>query len=320
MSQVLVISGHPDLDGSYTNSVIIDELAQRISNIEVRRLDRLYPDYQIDVAAEQQAMLDADVIVLQFPFYWYSVPALMKKWVDDVFSFNFAYGPEGDKLKGKDFILSFTVGGPAESYQPLGYNHFTIEQMLRPLEQTAYLAGMNYRSPVYTHRMVYIPNVYNELDEVQGRAKDHAARLSAQIEQYLTAPESRIQRFVSQWFARFDILPEDSSAFTERLASDSVMSMPEGEFVGLEGFRDWYTQARATFKPDCQHIIEQVEVKPEGDKFKVELRIRLIADTYSDSALKGESLNLLVNEEWQLSLDEQGEVTIHTYKVDPVVS
>ncbi|GAL26611.1 NAD(P)H oxidoreductase YRKL [Vibrio variabilis] len=46
-------------------------------------------------------MIKADVIVLQFPFYWYSMPALLKKWMDDVFSFNFAYGPEGDKLKVK---------------------------------------------------------------------------------------------------------------------------------------------------------------------------------------------------------------------------
>ncbi|GAL18790.1 NAD(P)H oxidoreductase YRKL [Vibrio maritimus] len=128
MSQVLVISGHPELDSSYTNKVILNQLSDNISDIEVRRLDTLYPDYKIDVEAEQQAMIKADVIVLQFPFYWYSMPALLKKWMDDVFSFNFAYGPEGDKLKGKDFILSFTVGGPEESYDPLGYNHFTIER------------------------------------------------------------------------------------------------------------------------------------------------------------------------------------------------
>ncbi len=154
MSKVLVISGHPNLDESYTNTVILDELKAGLSDIEVRRLDTLYPNYQIDVEAEQTALMSADVVVLQFPFYWYSAPALLKKWVDDVFSFNFAYGPEGDKLKGKDFILSFTIGGPAESYDPLGYNHFTIEQFVYPFQQTAYLAGMNYRKPVYTHRMV----------------------------------------------------------------------------------------------------------------------------------------------------------------------
>ncbi|MTI11805.1 NAD(P)H-dependent oxidoreductase, partial [Sansalvadorimonas verongulae] len=171
MSKVVVISGHPDLERSYTNTIILDELQKKADDIEVHKLDELYPDYQINVEAEQKALLEADAIVLQFPYYWYSVPALMKKWIDDVFSFNFAYGPEGDKLKGKHFILSLTVGGPEESYDPLGYNHFTIEETLRPLQQTAYLAGMVFQKPVYSHGMVYIPGVYNKLEDVQEKAR-----------------------------------------------------------------------------------------------------------------------------------------------------
>lgn len=169
MSKVLVISGHPNLAESHTNTFILKKLQSGLSDVSVRCLDELYPDYKIDVPAEQQALTEADVVVLQFPFYWYSVPALMKKWMDDVFAFNFAFGPEGDKLKGKDFILSFTVGGPEESYDPLGYNHFNIEMFMYPLQQAAYLAGMVYQPPVYTHRMVYIPGVYNTQEEVQQR-------------------------------------------------------------------------------------------------------------------------------------------------------
>ena len=235
MSQVLIISGHPDLNASYTNTVILEQIQSNLSDVEVRRLDNLYPDYRIDVVAEQQAMLAADVIVLQF-YSIGTVPALMKKWIDDVFSFNFAYGPEGDKLKGKDFILSFTVGGPAESYDPLGYNHFTVEQMIHPLQQTAYLAGMNYCQPIYTHRMVYIPNVYNELEDVQARAKNHAERLCSQISELLTSPTTRINKFITEWFARFDVLPEDNDFFTRHLARDLTLSMPEGQFLGHEGF------------------------------------------------------------------------------------
>ncbi len=179
MSRILVISGHPDLQQSWTNKLIIDTLEQENRDIEVRRLDQCYPDFKIDVAREQKALQDADIIVLQFPFYWYSVPALLKQWIDQVFTFNFAYGPEGDKLKGKQFLLSVTIGGPDESYQPLGYNHFSIEQLLRPLQQTAYLAGMIFQQPLISHRMVYIPGVYNTQEEVEARARDHAARLMA---------------------------------------------------------------------------------------------------------------------------------------------
>ena len=189
MSKVVVISGHPNLEESYTNSHIIKQLDRSIESIDIRRLDVLYPDFKIDAAAEQKALLDADVIVFQYPYYWYTVPALLKLWMDEVLTFNFAYGPEGDKLKDKEFILSFTVGGPAEAYDPLGYNHFTIEQTLYPLQQTAYLAGMKYQKPVYTHRMVYIPGVYNTQEDVEARAQTHAERLISRIEETLKAIE-----------------------------------------------------------------------------------------------------------------------------------
>lgn len=181
MSNVLVISGHPNLASSNTNSLILRTVEQEVANVEIRRLDTLYPDFNIDIEAEQQALLNADVVVLQFPFYWYSVPALLKKWIDEVLAYNFAYGSKGDKLKGKDLVLSFTVGGPAESYSPLGYNHFSIETLIAPLQQTAYLTQMRFHQPVYTHGMVYIPDVYNTLEEVEARAASHATRLIAAI-------------------------------------------------------------------------------------------------------------------------------------------
>ncbi|MDR2007579.1 MAG: NAD(P)H-dependent oxidoreductase [Alphaproteobacteria bacterium] len=185
MSKVLVISGHPNLEESYTNKIIINNIAKNIADVEIRRLDILYPNYKIDVAAEQNALIKADIIVLQFPFYWYSMPALLKKWMDDVFTFNFAYGPQGDKLMGKDFIVSITVGGPEESYTPLSYNHFRINEFLKPLEQTAYLAGMNYQTPIVSHRMIYIPNVYNTQEDVEARANEHAIALTQKVKELL---------------------------------------------------------------------------------------------------------------------------------------
>ncbi len=198
MSNVVVISGHPDLQSSNTNTVILERIAQAQKSVSIRHLDQLYPDYQIDVAAEQQALLDADIIILQFPFYWYSIPALLKKWIDDVFSYDFAYGSGGDKLQGKDFLLSFTIGGPEEEYNALGHNHFEIGQFLRPLQQTAYLAGMNFIEPVYTHRMIYIPDVYNELSEVKARAEEHAARLINTVRELENSPAQRIHQFMQK--------------------------------------------------------------------------------------------------------------------------
>ncbi|MCG7586441.1 NAD(P)H-dependent oxidoreductase [Photobacterium sp. OFAV2-7] len=319
MSKIVVISGHPDLKQSYTNTVILEALESagsrsETSQVEVRRLDSLYPEFIIDAEAEQQALLDADVIIFQFPYYWYSVPALLKKWIDDVFTFNFAYGPEGNKLKGKDFILSFTVGGPEESYSPLGYNHFTIEQMLYPLQQTAYLAGMNYHEPVYTHRMVYIPGVYNTQEQVEARACHHADRLIIKLDELTSSAENKITKLVQVWFEQFDQLPEGDSFFLNYLAEDIHWQMPEGTFKGHAGFRDWYASARALFKPNCDHQVEQINIQALDDThYQVDLRIRLVADTYT-----GESVNMLVNEVWKLAVDGNGKAIIHDYRVTPV--
>ncbi|MEH8026365.1 NAD(P)H-dependent oxidoreductase [Gallibacterium anatis] len=65
------------------------------------------------MAAEQNRLMQADTIVLQFPFYWYSYPALLKKWVDEVFVYSFAHGSTGDKVKGKKLVMSFTTGAAA---------------------------------------------------------------------------------------------------------------------------------------------------------------------------------------------------------------
>lgn len=320
MANILVISGHPNLEHSFTNVLILQELEQRVNNLSVRRLDKLYPQFQIDVAAEQQALLAADIIVLQFPFYWYSVPALLKKWIDDVLTFNFAYGAEGTKLKGKDLVLSFTVGGPEASYSPLGYNHFSVEQCLRPLEQLTYLTGMNFIKPVYTNGMIYIPNIYNTLEGVQEKARNHAKRLIDCLDKLANLPEKKVAAFIKNWFSQFDLLPEQPDFFIQHITADTKFSTPEATFVGNAGFINWYKTLQKTFKPNCQHLIEKIEITPDGHQFKANLKIRLIADTYPDSAFQGKAIDLLVNETWSVELDAKDHINIHFYLVEPQVN
>ena len=64
-----------------------------------------------DILAEQRKLLWCDVLILQFPLWWYAVPALMKGWIDRVFTYGFAYG-QGRKLEGKRAMLVMTTGGP----------------------------------------------------------------------------------------------------------------------------------------------------------------------------------------------------------------
>ena len=123
----------------------------------------------------------ADVIVWQFPVHWYSLPALLKKWLDDVFLFGFAYGTEY-KLEGKKLLLSFTTGGVEESYQK-GEKSYPFSELLHVHRQTAYFTKMDFVEPVITYSMLYFPDVMPSevLTEIQQKAKAHAERLVAQI-------------------------------------------------------------------------------------------------------------------------------------------
>ncbi|MDO4907006.1 NAD(P)H-dependent oxidoreductase [Neisseria sp.] len=108
-------------------------------NVTVRKLYELYPDGKIDVAAEQAVLLEHDRLVFQHPFYWYSIPPLMKQWLDDVLTYNWAYGPQGKALVGKEWVSAISTGGPAHSYQACGYNGYSMSEFLKPLQQTANL-------------------------------------------------------------------------------------------------------------------------------------------------------------------------------------
>lgn len=68
MKNVLIISGHTNLAASVANKTILETLNERLPEAEIVKLDELYPDFKIDVEAEQQKLLRADIIVLQFPF------------------------------------------------------------------------------------------------------------------------------------------------------------------------------------------------------------------------------------------------------------
>ncbi|OZN49621.1 NAD(P)H-dependent oxidoreductase [Gallibacterium anatis] len=181
---ILIISSHPNLTQSVANQTILNQLKKLLPTAEFVHLDTQYPDFRIDVAAEQNRLMQADTIVLQFPFYWYSYPALLKKWVDDVFVYGFAHGSTGGKLAGKKLLISFTTGSAAEQYQPDGAMHHTVEQFLPAFQQLANLCQMQWLPPVYSNGMMTIPNISTpeQIAEVQAKAVAHAERLAAQLQ------------------------------------------------------------------------------------------------------------------------------------------
>lgn len=94
---ILIVAGHPDLkNDSLANKTILEEVKKALPEVELDILSDLYPDYQIDVAAEQDKLREADVIIFQYPLYWYMTPSLLNKWIERVFVHGFSHGSTGD--------------------------------------------------------------------------------------------------------------------------------------------------------------------------------------------------------------------------------
>jgi hypothetical protein len=176
-NMALVILAHPHFDQSIANKAIIEELSRSNIDFEIRNLSALYPTFQIDVKAEQEALLKHQEVIFQYPFYWYNMPAILKHWFDEVFTYQFAYGSKGDKLKGKYFIPSFTVGAPESEYHTLGEHHFKVYEFCKNLAQTAYYAQMKYVEPLYFHGTSV--NAGYTKEDIEAKAKAQAQRLLA---------------------------------------------------------------------------------------------------------------------------------------------
>lgn len=150
-SSIVVIAAHPDWAHSRVNRRLRDAAAAAGPSVQVRDLYRRYPDYWIDVAAEQAALAAARLVVWLHPIHWYAMPPLMKLWLDEVFAFGWAYGPGGRALAGKDLWLVASTGGTEASYRPDGPNRYFFEHFLHPYEQTAALTGMRWLPPMLQH-------------------------------------------------------------------------------------------------------------------------------------------------------------------------
>ncbi|XP_026124015.1 NAD(P)H dehydrogenase [quinone] 1 isoform X1 [Carassius auratus] len=90
-----------------------------------------------DIAEEQQKLEQAELVIFQFPLYWFSVPAIIKGWIDRVLTQGFAFTLQkmydNGVFKDKKAILSFTTGGMKSMFTPDGVNG-DINVLLWPLQ------------------------------------------------------------------------------------------------------------------------------------------------------------------------------------------
>ena len=155
MAKILLLFAHPALEKSRVHATMLQHV-QQIGDVTINDLYQEYPFFDIDIRREQELRLAHDIFVFQHPLYWYSSPAIIKQWQDLVLQHGWAYGRNGRMLEGKQLFHVITSGGRAESYRSDGYNAYTLQEFLRPVERTARLCRMEYWPPYVihgTHRM-----------------------------------------------------------------------------------------------------------------------------------------------------------------------
>ncbi|MBO7743391.1 NAD(P)H-dependent oxidoreductase [Paenibacillus sp. MWE-103] len=141
--KIMVIITHPNMETSRVNKAWREEL-QKHGEITVHELYAAYPDEKIDVAREQQLIESHDRIIFQYPMYWYSTPPLLKKWFDEVLLYGWAYGSDASKTAGKEIGVAISTYGTEASYQSTGFNRFTLQELLRPVEALAHFISADY--------------------------------------------------------------------------------------------------------------------------------------------------------------------------------
>jgi len=190
--KILILFAHPAFHKSRVNKILLDGLSD-IPGVTLHDLYETYPEFDIDIKKEQKLLSQHDCIVFHYPFFWYSTPSILKEWQDLVLEHGWAYGKEGDALKGKLFFNTITTGGPQEVYQTDKGHHHTIIDLISPIIQTASLCGMIKLPPFVVHGTLAI-----EKDEILSHRSDYF-----QILKLITQDEFNIEDTV-----KYDYLNE----------------------------------------------------------------------------------------------------------------
>jgi glutathione-regulated potassium-efflux system ancillary protein KefF len=174
---ICVIHAHPYPSRSRINRAFADALST-FPDLELRSLYGLYPDFDIDIVAEQNALARAQLVVWMHPLYWYSTPALLKHWFDKVLEFGWAYGDGAGALRGKSCLWVPTAGGGEAAFSAQGLHRHAFASFATPIEQTARFCGMRWEPP----------HIVLEADDVDST---RLAQLVADLRQRLSAWQAR---------------------------------------------------------------------------------------------------------------------------------
>jgi len=174
---ILVVYAHPHHARSVTNRALLDAVRD-LDGVRVHALYDRYPDFSIDGDAERELLLEAELVVLQHPLYWYAPPALLKLWFEEVLRHGWAFGEGERRLAGKHCQWVVTTGAPANGYLPEGMHGHDFEAFVPVVRQTAKFCGMHWHEPIVVHGASRI-----DPEVLEREAAGYRSRLAAWREQ-----------------------------------------------------------------------------------------------------------------------------------------
>ena len=167
-NNILILFAHPALQNSRVNSQLIDYVKD-LDGITFHDLYETYPDFYIDVKHEQNLLLENDIIVFHHPLFWFSIPAILREWMDLVLQHMWAYGKTGLALRGKKLFNTITTGGRESMFQQYGSHGSTMIEFLAPIRQSAHVCGMDFLPPFVVHgtRNITQPEIKSHGEDYQ---------------------------------------------------------------------------------------------------------------------------------------------------------
>ncbi|GEL15191.1 NAD(P)H-dependent oxidoreductase [Pediococcus cellicola] len=169
--KTLIVVAHPKLVESGTQQFLKMSL-KTSQDVTWHVLEK--NSISLNVAAEQKLLQSHDRIIFQFPLYWYSAPALLKHWEDEVLTRNFVYGA-GQSLQGKELGIVVSTGDAKQGFSAGGSENYTLSELLKPYQALALKAGMKYLSPFSIFQFAYL-------------TEPEKQRLLVNYQQYVTNP------------------------------------------------------------------------------------------------------------------------------------
>ncbi|MDW6091313.1 NAD(P)H-dependent oxidoreductase [Vibrio rhizosphaerae] len=155
--KTLVIVSHPYTERS-TVIKALEKVALNTTSVTVRNLDTLYGKNisQFDIATEQAAYENVDRVVYMFPIHWFNLTPMLKAYLNEVWTYGWAFGPEGKALKGKEMLIVTCTGAGESTYSPTGLVQSTMKEVLTPMKATALYVGMTFIEPLVFHEAMDI--------------------------------------------------------------------------------------------------------------------------------------------------------------------